>query len=73
VAALFLFIAPFARVAFAPVVVSQFFAGLDTFNAGNDPDLIIRAQHKAVRSAAAMIDPRRTVALIEPVDTPTVA
>ena len=68
-----LFIAPFARVVFAPVVVSQFFAGLDALNAGNDPDFIIRTQHEAVRSAAVMIDPRCTVALVEPVDTPTVA
>src|SRR5436189_2748245 len=57
-----------ARVIVRAVVVGELLAGLDAFDAGDQPDLALLAQEEAVRAGPAVIDERGAVAVVEAVD-----
>src|SRR5260221_14020313 len=57
-----------ARVVGRAVVVGQLLAGLDAFDAGDQPYFALLAHQEAVRAAAAVIDEGGAVAVVEAVD-----
>src|SRR5262249_30451053 len=62
-----------AWIVVAAVVVGEFIAGSDAFEAGDNPDLPVLAQQNPIGPAPAVIDPRRTVALVETIDVAAIA
>ena len=60
------------RVVIRAVVIRQFLSCLDAFYPGDNPDFPLLSQEEAVWIASVMIDERRPVSFIEPVDVQSI-